>query len=60
MFYWDDLSVEEIAKALDIPSGTVKSRLGRGRMMIKERIVEAADASTAIAQKLVEWIPPVR
>ena len=60
MFYWDDLSVEEIAKALDIPTGTVKSRLGRGRTMTKERIIEAAGAYTAIAQKLVEWMPPVR
>src|SRR5439155_24498557 len=59
MFYWDDLSVEEIARTLDVPAGTVKSRLGRGRSMIKARIIEAAGPSTTVARKLVEWMPPV-
>jgi RNA polymerase sigma factor (sigma-70 family) len=59
MFYWDDLSVEEIARTLDVPAGTVKSRLGRGRSMIKARIIEAAGSSQGVARKLVEWIPPV-
>jgi RNA polymerase sigma-70 factor (ECF subfamily) len=59
MFYWDDLSVEEIARTLDVPTGTVKSRLGRGRSMIKARIVEAAGTESSVAQKLVEWMPPV-
>jgi len=59
MFYWDDLSVEEIARTLDVPAGTVKSRLGRGRSMIKARIIEAAGTSTSVARKLVDWMPPV-
>jgi RNA polymerase sigma factor (sigma-70 family) len=41
LFYWDELSVEEIAKTLEVPPGTVKSRLSRGRMMLKARIVAA-------------------
>jgi RNA polymerase sigma factor (sigma-70 family) len=41
MFYWDDLTVEEIARTLDLPVGTVKSRLARGRSVVKARIVEA-------------------
>jgi RNA polymerase sigma-70 factor (ECF subfamily) len=57
MFYWDDLSVEEIARTLDVPAGTVKSRLGRGRSMIKARIIEAAGPSVSLAKKLVEWMP---
>ncbi|PRP99327.1 RNA polymerase sigma factor [Enhygromyxa salina] len=31
LHYWEDCSVAEIAVALDIPQGTVKSRLRRGR-----------------------------
>src|SRR4029079_18864653 len=42
MFYWDELSVDEIAQTLEVPAGTVKSRLSRGRSMLKERIVAAA------------------
>jgi RNA polymerase sigma-70 factor (ECF subfamily) len=59
MFYWDDLSVDEIARTLDVPAGTVKSRLGRGRSMIKARIIEAAGPSVTLARKLVEWMPAV-
>jgi RNA polymerase sigma-70 factor (ECF subfamily) len=38
MFYLDELSVDEIAKTLCVPPGTVKSRLSRGRTMLKARI----------------------
>ncbi|MBR4330228.1 MAG: hypothetical protein IKP71_10285, partial [Candidatus Riflebacteria bacterium] len=31
LYYYDDLSVKHIAKVLDIPEGTVKSRLSRAR-----------------------------
>jgi RNA polymerase sigma-70 factor (ECF subfamily) len=46
MFYWEELSVEQIAKALDLPAGTVKSRLSRGRTMVRERIAAARKCST--------------
>jgi RNA polymerase sigma-70 factor (ECF subfamily) len=35
LFYWDGCSLEEIASTLDIAVGTVKSRLVRGRAMVK-------------------------
>lgn len=35
LFYGGELSVEEIAKALHLPKGTVKSRLSRAREQIK-------------------------
>ncbi|MBP3507650.1 MAG: sigma-70 family RNA polymerase sigma factor [Lachnospiraceae bacterium] len=36
MFYYNDLSIRDIADVLDIPVGTVKSRLNRGREQLKE------------------------
>ncbi len=36
MYYTGEMSVEEISKALHIPKGTVKSRLYKGRMQLKE------------------------
>jgi RNA polymerase sigma-70 factor (ECF subfamily) len=34
-FYWEEQSVDEIATDLDIPAGTVKSRLSRGRAALR-------------------------
>ncbi len=36
MFYYDDLSVSSIAEILNIPEGTVKSRLSRAREQISK------------------------
>ena len=36
MYYYDELSVTEIADILEIPNGTVKSRLSRARSQISE------------------------
>lgn len=36
MYYTAEMPVEDIAKALHIPKGTVKSRLHKGRKLIKE------------------------
>lgn len=35
LFYYNELSLRDIARTLDIPMGTVKSRLNRGREMIR-------------------------
>ena len=59
MFYWDELSVDQIAKILDVPSGTVKSRLGRGRAMIRERLLHAAGPGSIVIKKWIEFMPPV-
>lgn len=39
MYYMESLSIEEIAKALGIPAGTVKSRLHQAKARLKERMV---------------------
>lgn len=40
LFYYADLSEKDISKVLDIPIGTVKSRLSRGRNLLKELLKE--------------------
>ena len=37
LFYLDELKVAEIASVLDIPTGTVKSRLNRARKLLKQK-----------------------
>jgi len=38
LFYFEDISQKEIAKLLDIPEGTVKSRLSRARSRLYESL----------------------
>ncbi|MCM1542829.1 MAG: sigma-70 family RNA polymerase sigma factor [Blautia sp.] len=40
LFYYNNLSLREISRVLDIPVGTVKSRLNRGREFLKEALDE--------------------
>jgi RNA polymerase sigma factor (sigma-70 family) len=46
LFYWEDLSIAEIAQVIEVPPGTVKSRLHRARELLRERMV-ALQASPA-------------
>lgn len=38
LYYYDDYSVKEISKIVDIPEGTVKSRLSKAREILKEKL----------------------
>lgn len=40
LFYYNDLSIRDISKVLDIPIGTVKSRLNRGRELLRQALEE--------------------
>ena len=40
LFYYEGLPVDEIAKCLGVPQGTVKSRLSRARAQLKEMLQE--------------------
>lgn len=40
LFYYEGLPVDEIARVLGVPPGTVKSRLSRARAQLKEMLQE--------------------
>lgn len=52
MFYYNDFSVREIADLLNIAEGTVKSRLSRGRKILKEKMTNQEGNIVYEAQRL--------
>ena len=38
LYFYERLTIREIAKALHVPEGTVKSRLSRGKKLLREKL----------------------
>ena len=63
LFYWEELSVAELAEILGVPPGTVKSRLHRGRTLLREAMekLPASAADRASVRELIDaWASEVR
>lgn len=63
LFYWEDASVEEIGEVLDVRPGTVKSRLSRGRTMLKEALQDMdveAELRKSTVEGLDDWARSLR
>jgi RNA polymerase sigma-70 factor (ECF subfamily) len=63
LYYWEDLGINDIAEVLDVAPGTVKSRLWRGRELLRKEI-QNSDAPRALRdstlQELNRWIGALR
>lgn len=52
LFYWEGLSGSELAEVLDIPEGTVRSRLRRGLSALRERLRALDESPQRLATTL--------
>jgi RNA polymerase sigma factor (sigma-70 family) len=63
LHYWEAASTAEIAQIVEIPVGTVKTRLMRARTLLRERIAEL-DATPQLRRSTLEglegWVTRVR
>jgi RNA polymerase sigma-70 factor (ECF subfamily) len=59
LYYWEELSIDELAEVLEVPPGTVKSRLHRARTLLREAM-EAVPASpferAGLRDRIAAWI----
>lgn len=63
LHYWEQCSVTEIAATLEIPAGTVKSRLFRGRELLRaaiERLAARPELATRTIHGMETWAQAVR
>ena len=54
LYFMEDLSYEEIARVLECPVGTVRSRLHRGRKMLQKALWQIAEEDGIVAQQTRE------
>ena len=52
LVYWEKLTAPEVAEVLEIPEGTVRSRVRRARAALAETLAELGESGEAIATTL--------
>ncbi|MCB9701190.1 MAG: sigma-70 family RNA polymerase sigma factor [Myxococcales bacterium] len=63
LHYWEQMTTSEIGDALDLPSGTVKSRLRRGRELLSEAMASISSSPELLRStldNLDRWARSVR
>ena len=63
LHYWESMSTRELAEVMEIPQGTVKSRLRRAREMLEVAMTEISDSQSELRStldNLDRWVAGIR
>jgi RNA polymerase sigma-70 factor (ECF subfamily) len=63
LFYWEDLPASELARVLELPEGTVRTRIRRGRQLVEAALREIAEGDPDLASTLAgleDWARSLR
>jgi len=63
LYYWEELSIDELALVLEVPAGTVKSRLHRARTLLRDnmdRVPVPAGTMQSARVMLDAWVGQLR
>lgn len=63
LYYWEELGVDELAAVLEVPPGTIKSRLHRARTLLAEAMAQApadGDDEGSVRALLLDWLAGVK
>lgn len=63
LYYWEELSIDELAPVFGVPPGTIKSRLFRARNLLREameRLPGPEEAQRSARTMLQKWLAGVR
>jgi RNA polymerase sigma factor (sigma-70 family) len=63
LYYWESLSAAAIASVLEVPEGTIRTRLRRAKSLLEEQlraIVEDGEQLASTLARLADWAEAVR
>ena len=60
LYFWEDLTMREMAEVLDVPAGTAASRLRRAKEALHGRLTGNAEASPPNDATLERWAEQIR
>ncbi|MCA9707185.1 MAG: sigma-70 family RNA polymerase sigma factor [Myxococcales bacterium] len=63
LFYWEELTSAEIGEALELPDGTVRTRLRRARVLLEQALRDAAADPRVLEStrsNLEGWVAKIR